>query len=467
MNNLTARNRKIIYAVGILVLLAPIVYLGAPVSEDIDLGQGKKESGGALARMRIEYDLGEATLGEIDATSAALNLVLLGLRGPAAGYLHMEAVRYQERKDWARLKSTVESIIKLQPHYVKIWEFQGWNLAFNVSREWDRAADRFFWVKEGVKFLQTGTNRNQTSSLLAHNVGDFLGRKFGMSDEKRYFRKWFLNDPDLDEWNGGADSVINPDSIDNFLMARRWFQQANEKADMYGITGKAPLIFKQGPARALLDYGNALQEDGRFDDASDEWGKALTAWKEEYGGLEFYGLYNIKYKLENGPGEIERMADENGVNADRQRLVVQHNQEIVNYTFWKALAECENDPDMAATRKTLGEAKQAWANAETSEEEVGDGVVKPSKAELKFWEAMEGMQTIMDRYQNKGLDVHVEYIEDSMLAVFYYQQIRISNGHDAEEGENAALPAEFPLKKVWEENQGLIPQIRDRFARGL
>ena len=237
MNNLTARNRKIIYAVGILVLLAPIVYLGAPVSEDIDLGQGKKESGGALARMRIEYDLGEATLGEIDATSAALNLVLLGLRGPAAGYLHMEAVRYQERKDWARLKSTVESIIKLQPHYVKIWEFQGWNLAFNVSREWDRAADRFFWVKEGVKFLQTGTNRNQTSSLLAHNVGDFLGRKFGMSDEKRYFRKWFLNDPDLDEWNGGADSVINPDSIDNFLMARRWFQQANEKADMYGITG--------------------------------------------------------------------------------------------------------------------------------------------------------------------------------------------------------------------------------------
>ena len=179
MNDLTSRQRKLVYAGCILVLLIPIVWLGAPTSEDVIPGSRASVSGGVLAQMRVKYDLGESTLGEIDPSSAAMNLVLLGLRGPAAGVLHLQALDYQEKKDWAKLKTTVDSIIKLQPHYVEIWKFQGWNLAFNVSREWDQVADRFYWVKEGLKFLQLGTNRNQTSTFLYHNVGDFTGRKIG------------------------------------------------------------------------------------------------------------------------------------------------------------------------------------------------------------------------------------------------------------------------------------------------
>ena len=162
MSSFNSRQRKMAYGIGIVLLLVPIVYLGFPAKQNAAAGE---QSGGlgVLARMRQDYDLGEATLGQVDPSSSAMNLVLLGLRGPAASVLHLKAIEYQERKQWAKLKATVDSIILLQPHYVQIWKFQGWNLAYNVSREWDKVDDRFYWVKEGIKFLILGTERNSDS----------------------------------------------------------------------------------------------------------------------------------------------------------------------------------------------------------------------------------------------------------------------------------------------------------------
>jgi hypothetical protein len=151
MSTVNSRQRKIWYGVGILLLLVPIVYLGFPAQQTA--GAGRAGGLGVLSHKRQQYDLGEATLGKVDPSSAAMNLVLLGLRGPAASVLHLKAMEYQERKQWAKLRSTVDSIILLQPHYVQIWKFQGWNLAYNVSREWDKVDDRYYWVKEGIKFL--------------------------------------------------------------------------------------------------------------------------------------------------------------------------------------------------------------------------------------------------------------------------------------------------------------------------
>ena len=58
MNNLTSRQQKIVCVVGILVLLVPIVILGMPAGEQAEA------SGGVLARLRSEYDLGESDLGQ-------------------------------------------------------------------------------------------------------------------------------------------------------------------------------------------------------------------------------------------------------------------------------------------------------------------------------------------------------------------------------------------------------------------
>src|SRR5690606_1857990 len=105
---------------------------------------------------------------DVDPSSATMNLVLLGLRGIAANALWHNANEQQKTKEWAKMRATVDSIILLQPHFARVWSFQGWNLAFNVSSVHDRVADRWYWVKEGGKFSMRGTERNARSAYLYH-----------------------------------------------------------------------------------------------------------------------------------------------------------------------------------------------------------------------------------------------------------------------------------------------------------
>lgn len=458
---LNSRQRKLVYAGCILVLLIPIIWLGAPASEDVIPGNKSSATGGMLARMRVEHDLGESTLGQIDPSSAAMNLVLLGLRGPAAGVLHLQALEYNEKKDFAKLKATVESIIKLQPHYVKIWEFQGWNLAFNVSREWDRVDDRFYWVKEGIKFMAKGTERNQTATELFHNVGDFIGRKFGNSDEKKFFRVFFKSDPDKERFNGGADPALNPYNppLDNYLVATEWYRTANEKEDTYPV--KTPVIFRQGPARSLFNFAEAQQDDGVFDESNRvAWDNAYNEWTNVYGNERFLGLNDVEYKLNCTEEELKALAEANGVTLETQRRVWDQNVQMVNFSFWQKLANCERDELTVKAHRAIYDGKQAYNTGQTSNVVDADGVERPSVAQQHLEEGMQLMAQVLDKYPE--LRDHDAYIEEAMLAVLYWQKIHQYNGQ--------TVPAEHPLTELVQENAGRMPEIERLFAieqRGL
>ena len=106
MNRLSSRQRKLVYFVAILLLLIPIFVLGRPASGN--------SGGGVLAELRRpqgqELGLSEHNLGRVDPTSAAMNLVLLGMRGVAVNLLWMDYIKQQETKNWAQVRSTTESI---------------------------------------------------------------------------------------------------------------------------------------------------------------------------------------------------------------------------------------------------------------------------------------------------------------------------------------------------------------------
>ena len=63
--------------------------------------------------------------------------------------LWIRAEEHKRDHDWDRLKTTVDLITKLQPHFLSIWTFQGWNLAYNVSVEWDAPEDKYELDQEG------------------------------------------------------------------------------------------------------------------------------------------------------------------------------------------------------------------------------------------------------------------------------------------------------------------------------
>jgi hypothetical protein len=316
MNKLNSLQRKLVYLGGIIILLIPILLLGRPGRAKIEATETRPakpaEAGGYLADLRTEYDLGDTDLGAVDPSSAVMNLVLLGFRGMAASVLSMDLEHHKERKNWTEVERTTESIILLQPHFTKVWEHQGWNLAYNVSAEWDAVEDRYFWVKKGIKFLQRGTRRNQTDPELIWHTANTYGKKIGRSDEWVQFRRFFRNDPDPRfEATGGLDRDLNPDNLDNYLVAKVWFIKSKE-VDDEDLRDRqhimADPIFRSYPARSQLDYAEVFGREGKFGERSGEaWDEAFTDWTD-YGNEPIVtGMGEVRLEIQSEEGEGRRV----------------------------------------------------------------------------------------------------------------------------------------------------------------
>src|SRR5262245_25537659 len=119
--------RKIAYLAAIVCLLPAIAYLSMPAT--VGRGGGGN-AGGKLAKLRVQYNLSQAELGEIDPASETMKLATLGLRGIAVNVLWSSALHYQKVKDFNALELTVKQIIRLQPNFLKVWDFQAHNLSY-------------------------------------------------------------------------------------------------------------------------------------------------------------------------------------------------------------------------------------------------------------------------------------------------------------------------------------------------
>ena len=256
------------------------------------------------ARLAIEYmrseeyqkehpqvHLSQATLGNIDPTNAAILLVLGGLRGVAANYLWVRAEDLQKNHRWAELAVEVDRIIKLQPHFVSVWRFQSWNLAYNVSSEWDQVNDKYYWIREGIRFAQRGTDVNRHEETLSWWTGWCYFHKIGKADEARLLRELFREDtePEIDA-RGLQQPPFNPKQLDNYEAAELWFVTAEQKLDELGRPPRqmAEVAFRSYPGHARIQLAVASEADGQFgDEAARKWSSALERWLQ-FGAREYY-----------------------------------------------------------------------------------------------------------------------------------------------------------------------------------
>src|SRR5688500_16906643 len=215
--------RKISYIAAIALLLIPLAALSQPATTS----KSGDTPGGKLAQLRKEHNLAQAELGEIDPASETMKLATLGLRGVAVNILWKYADHYKKTEDWDALNATVQQIIRLQPNFLEVWDFQAHNLSYNVSVEFDDYRYRYYWVKEGMKCLIEGTQYNRDEPGLLNQVGWFTGQKFGRSDEQKQFRRLFREDKDFHKVyrdqgvEVDQEQAIGPDGKpDNWLVAR-------------------------------------------------------------------------------------------------------------------------------------------------------------------------------------------------------------------------------------------------------
>ncbi len=427
MNRISSQQKKLVSLVLIILLLAPIVYLGAP-------GDGTENSGGLLAQKRSEYDLGETSLGDVDPTGATMNLVLLGLRGIASNLLWQQAVEQKDHKDWAGLKATVDSIVLLQPHFKQVWQFQAWNLAYNVSAEWDGVVDRYHWVKEGGKFIIKGSNRNKKYPELYWDSGRIIGHKIGAADEKKTFRKFFLNDPEIE--GGGPDLDLNPNARDNFLVAKDWFIIANEVEAQPGITQTrlAPVLFRSYPVRSQMDFAEARQDEGKFDEVTrGAWDLAYkevtTVW-----GAERFASPAGRIVLEATDDVLKQLVkeDNNKYTLEEKKAWVERRQNMCGYRSWRMRCLIEKKPETIEAHKNIYEGKRDYFSGEDR-----------SAVEKKLFAGMEGMEKLLAEFPE--LEINDDFREECLKAVTLWQAIRV----DSIDGKG--IPTNYPLKYLWSE----------------
>lgn len=448
MNNLTSLQRKLVYLGGIVLLLIPITYLGLPPEPAGKNSQGSP--GGYLARLRTEKGLGESDLGNVDPASSTMNLLLLGFRGIATSILWMDAQDQQRNKDWAALRATTESIILLQPHFLKVWHFQGWNLAYNVSAEWDAVADRYYWVKEGIKFFKKGCSRNEKYGEMFWFTGDTTGKKIGRSDEWKQFRKFYQKDPDLARFGGRPDPDVNPRGIDNYLEARDWFVKANETVDKYGNEQHvmARFLVRAYPTRALFDFAGVLQREGTFAEVGrDAWHSGFIDWTTKYGKEEFdlRPVVEMTIHLELTPEEREQKRAEDLGKEDRLQYLhwVDRYQDTCNYRYWRTKSLIESEKEMSEAHREMYEAEQALFQADTS------------VAIQLYIDGMTKYEKLLNEY--KDLRDEDEMVDEGLIALLGWRQ--------ALELEDKEIPDEFPLKEMWEAHRGRLDYAREEFNR--
>ena len=209
--------RKIAYLCGIAILIVPISLISAPAAS-------RTQGGGELSQLRRDYKLSQAQLGKIDPASASMSLATLGMRGVAANLLWQKAIESKKKEDWDVLKATLNQITKLQPNFVSVWQFQAWNISYNVSVEFDDFRHRYHWVKKGIDYLLEGTEYNESEPLLLWDAGWFFGHKMGRADEYKQFRRLFREDEDFhQELPIDLNQVRGADGRPDNWLCGRWF----------------------------------------------------------------------------------------------------------------------------------------------------------------------------------------------------------------------------------------------------
>lgn len=315
--NITAYRRKLIYIAAIVAILVPLYVLGQP---SVIRDDKQTSAGGTLAQIREKYDLGQGDLGKLDPASESARLATLGLRGVATSILWHKANTYKTEQNWDRLSATLNQIALLQPHFIKVWEFQAHNLAYNTSVEFDDYRQRYAWVKRGMEYLSRGIDFNRRDANLPHFQGMIFGQKLGKADEHKQFRKLFSNDGDFhdelekDGFDAREEEALGPDRLpDNWLVGRLWYKRAEA---VYNSGNLLPNSFRKGPLQffssaplTLMNFSEAVESEGILDERAQEaWSRSDTSWRQ-FGDLVLPTTWGHTLRLNDLEKSNERITE--------------------------------------------------------------------------------------------------------------------------------------------------------------
>jgi len=126
--------------------------------------------------------------------SLAFATVAMGaFRGLVVDILWLRADRLKEQGQFFDAKQLADWITTLQPRFASVWEFQAWNMAYNISVAIPATQpdQRWHWVKNGYELLRDqGIELNPKSIGLYRELARIFQHKIGyVSDDAHKYYK--------------------------------------------------------------------------------------------------------------------------------------------------------------------------------------------------------------------------------------------------------------------------------------
>ncbi len=141
-----------------------------------------------LQELRQRYDLSSEPEKGISPQVALATQVLGWGRGIIIDvlWIRMEALKNADK--YFELVQLADWACKLAPRFPKVWDFQAWNLAYNVSCRVDYLLDRWDWVWSGISLLRDrGIVENPNAWELYESLSWMIMHKIGQQDDNAHF----------------------------------------------------------------------------------------------------------------------------------------------------------------------------------------------------------------------------------------------------------------------------------------
>lgn len=435
MNERKTFVRKIVYVTVIAILLLPLSYLSQPATTESE--------GGQLARFRQAHELSQANLGEIDPAGETMKLATLGLRGVAANLLWEKANHFKKVEDWTSLSATLEQITRLQPNFISVWQFQGWNLAYNVGVEFDDYHDRYQWIIKGINFIKRGARYNSREPRLLWDIGWDIGHKIGTADEKVLYRKLFRED---DDFHREDDPTRRKSERDNWLVGAWWFEKV-EKLVEQGVPfrgsnpqgeGKSPLTFYSNRPMCQINYADALEDDGIFGEVARlAWEKAGKIWNE-YANRDLTTTYNTMIRL----GDQERLEQ-------RAKEAVAELAKLTPSGLAEQIRQEHIEKLPPEARKLLEIPREKRTGKDLSDGDVLENIIKPTVFQIAERVDAAQRQKALQLAKNSVEDQQVAYIIDRYRDIVNFTYWRTRCEMEREEDTLAARKAIYQADKTF------------------
>jgi hypothetical protein len=144
---------------------------------------------GAHARVQGDDESAPALGADAPAGVRFVTVALGGFRGILADCLWLRATELQDEGRFFEVAQLADWITRLQPRYPEVWAYHAWNMAYNITAVIADPADRWHWVRNGVRLLRDeGIPSNPRDPKLYWELGWlFFDKVGGRWDEATLF----------------------------------------------------------------------------------------------------------------------------------------------------------------------------------------------------------------------------------------------------------------------------------------